>query len=688
MSVDRVKSMLKRERWQGEGRTVALRVAEGLVLIGLGLLLYGDSINLPFFFDDPLQLQWAEGNSLLELWRGAGSIGYYRPLTSTLWRLSLWFTGAFNARLLHALNVGLHILNAVLVAALTRRVLPGPDHSYAGLVGGLLFLSYPFSYQAVPWVSSLTHPLVTSLAMGAVLSAIKAHAVSGWRWRALSLGLTIAAFFAHESGITIGGALLGYELLCTKASGMQGRRGRISKWPVVYLALGAAYVPLYFALPRGSSPLPALTLERLTQNATYLLQGLAYPLAPLVRWTTEHWGWSDLSAARLASAVAVGLLIVLSWREKILRVLMFSLFCFALWVVPAWLALSFSYMISGPRVLYLASTSAAIAWVCGFQALAHLGRRWWRALSSGFSLVLILLTVGFGYHFVRVRQGLHRLGGDLIWQASQTIRATAANEQLLVINYPAWLSLDHTVYPVGHEGVEFMPGYVGIGDLVWINNGVRREVRTAKFSNALVQLPGLYTGVRGPEVPWEGLAERIRAADRVFAVNLTPEALRFLPLGHLGKVHAADATPLATFGGRAMLTAADVTSACQGELVVRLTWRAESPLDDGDYRVFAHVYDVSGALVTQSDGYPLGGLYPFWLWGAGERVEEVRHLTLPGAPVAPDQSADYQVAIGIYEGASGERLAAIAPDGTRYPADAVPVDVIRCSTFHDSLDTR
>ena len=71
-----------------------------------------------------------------------------------------------------------------------------------------------------------------------------------------------------------------------------------------------------------------------------------------------------------------------------------------------------------------------------------------------------------------------------------------------MVNYPAWLAPDPLVYPIGHEGVEFMPAYIGVGDLAWANSGVTRKIKTAKFANILVPLPGLYYGVRGPE--WAG----------------------------------------------------------------------------------------------------------------------------------------------------------------------------------------
>ena len=650
-------------------RVSALSLIRVLTLAGVGFLLYGDSVTLPFFFDDVVHFRWVEGNSLLGLWTGAASVGYYRPVLSTLWKLSLGLTGTFHPVLLHAVNVALHILNAALVMALTRQVVRGPHRRSVGLVAGLLFLCYPFSYQAVPWVSALCHPLVTSLLMGAVLTGIIAQSTSRWSERVLSLGMALVALFTHETGLIIGGWLLGYEVLCR----YRGPHRHTLWWPLAYLALGAAYIPLYFSLPRAGSPLPPLTVERLTQNAAYLLQGLAFPIAPLARWTMDTWGWSDLSAAYLAAGLAVGLLVFLNWRQRTLRALGFALTCFALSVIPAWLTLPFNYIISGPRVLYLGSVGASMAWACGFQALATLGRGRWRAFSLALSWFLVGLTMAFGCVFVRTRQSIHHLGGDLIWQVSRAAAAAPAGKQLLVINYPTWLAPDTLVYPIGHEGVEFMPAYIGVKDLAWANSGTMRKIKTARFANALVALPGLWYGVRGPDVGWEDLAERLRTADQVYTVHFAPGALTLAKAGTLAGPLPTEMTSLAVFDDRVALVSAEVLPSDGHTLMVRLIWQAQGPLTDADYRIFAHVHDASNVLVAQSDGYAMDGLYPFWLWRSGEQIEEIRHFAL-----ADSHPSDYyRITVGIYDGGSGRRLPAVTPGGSRFGDDAVPILEIR-----------
>jgi hypothetical protein len=56
---------------------------------------------------------------------------------------------------MHLLALVLHIANGWLVGLLARRMLP--DRPGFHLLAAALYLTFPFSYPAVPWVSSLGH---------------------------------------------------------------------------------------------------------------------------------------------------------------------------------------------------------------------------------------------------------------------------------------------------------------------------------------------------------------------------------------------------------------------------------------------------------------------------------------------------------------------------------------------------
>lgn len=96
-----------------------------------------------------------------------------------------------------------------------------------------------------------------------------------------------------------------------------------------------------------------------------------------------------------------------------------------------------------------------------------------------------------------------------------------------------------------------------------------------------------------------------------------------------------------------------------------LAWQALVPMDDS-YRVFVHLLDANGRMVSQDDGEPANWTRPTPGWAVGEFVLDPRSIVIP-------EDADpgpYTVRVGLYEPSSG-RLA--TPDGE----DGVVVAVVQ-----------
>lgn len=95
----------------------------------------------------------------------------------------------------------------------------------------------------------------------------------------------------------------------------------------------------------------------------------------------------------------------------------------------------------------------------------------------------------------------------------------------------------------------------------------------------------------------------------------------------------------------------------RNEVAVRLYWRADAA-NLPDDTVLVHIVDQSnGQVVLAADQQPLYGNYPFPRWQAGEVVEDPRWVSLPPG-LAP---GIYQVRIGVYHTATGERRAIADP---------------------------
>ena len=85
------------------------------------------------------------------------------------------------------------------------------------------------------------------------------------------------------------------------------------------------------------------------------------------------------------------------------------------------------------------------------------------------------------------------------------------------------------------------------------------------------------------------------------------------------------------------------------EIKVDLVWQARAEMPES-YRVFLHLLDANGELVSQSDGEPASWTRPTTGWVAGEVVTDSRTLTAPGP-------GEYTLRLGMVNEA-GERLAA------------------------------
>ena len=99
-----------------------------------------------------------------------------------------------------------------------------------------------------------------------------------------------------------------------------------------------------------------------------------------------------------------------------------------------------------------------------------------------------------------------------------------------------------------------------------------------------------------------------------------------------------------------------------------LYWQTTQPIP-GDYTVFVHLLDASGAQVTQRDSPPLNNDWPTSAWIPNQVFADPRQLDVAG--LRPGQ---YTARLGFYEPASGARLAAFQPDGARWPDDMALIE--------------
>ncbi len=107
-----------------------------------------------------------------------------------------------------------------------------------------------------------------------------------------------------------------------------------------------------------------------------------------------------------------------------------------------------------------------------------------------------------------------------------------------------------------------------------------------------------------------------------------------------------------------------------GTLAVELLWQSDAPA--GDLRGFVQLLGPDGRLVAAQDGIPGAGYAPSSEWAAGATISDRRGLLLPAALPA----GEYRLIAGLYDAASGQRLA-VTDAGGRALGDFVPLLTVR-----------
>ncbi len=420
-----------------------------IMLVAIWGVAYGFSLRMPLFLDDIPHFRWMEGQTWLGILTSSRGIGYYRPLPFLVWKLLRSLQGVFHAPTLHWINLVLHLLNTFLVYGLVNR----QARKQGWLVGGasaLLFLLYPFSYQAVPWVGSLTHPLVTIITLGSLYLYRIAESRPSGPAGTLSVALAFLAPLVHETGI------LTAPLLCLLLLTDEERPPftELLRRTRFHWLGGLVGLAIWLAVPKSVRPPQVWNLEARYQNGVYLLQGLAYPVAPLARKVLlAGWGLDDLQSILLICGPAVVLWWWLVGRKDRQRLLTLASGWFLLTVAPAWLMLGFEYIVDAPRLLYLSSAGIALFWAAPLyeQGTYRYGRM--ERIAAG----LAVLSIALGsYTFIHQRAAIYEGVRRWIDQFVQSIRLVYEPGPILCINCPEFLAPREPTFAVGHEGGSHM----------------------------------------------------------------------------------------------------------------------------------------------------------------------------------------------------------------------------------------
>jgi hypothetical protein len=340
------------------------------------------------------------------------------------------------------------------------------------------------------------------------------------------------------------------------------------------------------------------------------------------------------------------------------RQFMFGLGWYAMCLAAPVLLLSHNYFIDAPRVLYLGSIGAAWLWANAIGIIANpIGSR--VRLRQGLAITAALGILIPSFIFIRQRMDLHNLNAAPLNQTLDIARQADREANSLFVNLPSWVSTPQFWYPIGHEGALFMPKYSSLADFVSTNLNQPSQALGVEFNSLSTPEP-YYYGVYGPALGWEQLSPLVQKADRVYFTRYAPDRIELV---EAGQVTNRPRGSMNRFGQTTLLEQAN-WSLCNQQLKVDLTWQTQPT---GDWRVFVHVLNPNGSLAAQHDSPPIMGLYPFWQFRVEDHVEDIHTLDL--SALAPDRL--YTIAIGLYDPATGQRLAATDLNGQPLPDNAV-----------------
>jgi hypothetical protein len=255
-----------------------------------------------------------------------------------------------------------------------------------------------------------------------------------------------------------------------------------------------------------------------------------------------------------------------------------------------------------------------------------------------------------------------RRPGDTIyltayWQALRTMsRARVGVAYLLDPAAAPWAQTDQTLggpYP----------------NVLWASG----EVMTEEYHLTMDPHtpPGLYT-IQFGVYDYEGGAIRFLSA----SLPANPQPVDRLYLGQLRVTDPAEGQPpshpfAARLGDQIHLLGYDLSAehlTAGQPLRLALHWQA-SGRPAADYTVFTQLLGPDGQVWAQFDNQPQAGRYPTSAWAIQTKIVDRYELKLKeGAP-----PGDYRLLVGMYDLASGQRLPAVAADGSPFPDNAIPL---------------
>jgi hypothetical protein len=636
----------------GNKQILIAALLTGLITV----IVYLPVLNMPFYAEDPLDLGQVRYSTLTDILTTNASDVYYRPLTFIMMKAAESPASTFDPLPFHITHIATHAVNVSLLFLLAW-LLTG-DAVFAALAAALLCV-YPYSYEAVARTTPQQTFIVTTLLL-TLLCYVRGRLTQNRKWLWLALIPLLLSFPILENALLFGLIIAALEVLLV----MRRQVPRPSLFLLIYFAASAPFFLIWLLIPKDSSALGLVLNPRV---GSLLVHTTLWPVSLLLDQLTALAGYARPVEPALVLAVGLLLLGLILWRN---RGWVWLLLALAFWIVgnlPVWLVRNYAYVEISPRVFYVAVPGLALM----FASLVlvrfkrpRLNYGWRVGSTILIGLIVIQAALSLG-----ALQNLYRHGSQLMRDVVQTSTAAGSNGRLLFVDVPDRFQLKQRPWPFGWWGMLLAPVSVDLGLYADLSTGIRPDTRSVSAPALSAQERDDWpyqANLRGSAATAGELADHARWADAVYRVHFQPDgALQLRRAGSIGQ-DAPGGAPLARFDQTAELQAVD-THLAGDTLRVTLWWKSLAAAQPDD-TIFIHLAGPNG-LVAQSDGDSLDQLIPLTHWRPGDLIEDVHTIQLP--PQIP--LADLSLKVGLYNRASGRRLAAQQTDGAPAPDDAVSI---------------
>ena len=399
-----------------------------------GLLVYYPSLHAGYnSVDDLNMISSVDQSGPLDLGRlflPQGTSYYYRPLTVLTYVLDRDAWGS-TPSFMHLGNILLHLTCAMLVYAITRRLLPlwKVESQAPALFAGLFFVLHPLTTESVCWISGRTDPLMTVFVLVSVWLTLKALERAGWV-AALGAGaaLCLAGLAKEVAVFALPGLLWLIVIYPGKGSWITRLRSRFWIFSMTLIGTVGYFLLRHLAISHDSGV--SIAVQGLAEGDYDLLNKLRlafkvygfYFKKLLVPWPL-NFGIVEASEWYVLSGILLSLLLLyLFWRADVPGAFGLLAFCA---LSPALLVV-YGKMTWAPLAERYLYTSVAL-----FAPLAAFLLVRLRAFSSpvawnpGRLAMLFLLTVFFGttLHRAWVWQDNLRLYADTVAKSPDLLSA-------------------------------------------------------------------------------------------------------------------------------------------------------------------------------------------------------------------------------------------------------------------------